>query len=87
MSPPRDVGAKAEIYQIMGELAQKGYAIIMISSEMPEIIGMCDRVYVMCGGRVTGELNREELSQEVILEYAMEKGTDDKKNAKKEGAE
>ncbi len=82
-----DVGAKAEIYQIMGELAQKGYAIIMISSEMPEIIGMCDRVYVMCGGRVTGELNREELSQEVILEYAMEKGTDDKKNAKKEGAE
>lgn len=82
-----DVGAKEEIYQIMGELAQKGYAIIMISSEMPEIIGMCDRVYVMCGGRVTGELNREELSQEVILEYAMEKGTDDKKNAKKEGAE
>lgn len=70
-----DVGAKAEIYQIMGELAQKGYAIIMISSEMPEIIGMCDRVYVMCNGKVTGELPRAELAQEKILEYAMEKST------------
>jgi rhamnose transport system ATP-binding protein len=72
-----DVGAKAEIYQIMGDLAQQGYAIIMISSEMPEIIGMCDRVYVMCSGRVTGELERSALTQEVILEFAMEK--DDKK--------
>lgn len=68
-----DVGAKAEIYSIMGDLASKGYAIIMISSEMPEIIGMCDRVYVMCNGKVTAELNRSELSQEVILEHAMEK--------------
>lgn len=67
-----DVGAKAEIYQIMGELAKKGYAIIMISSEMPEILGMCDRVYIMCNGHVTGELNRSEFSQEVILEHAME---------------
>lgn len=74
-----DVGAKAEIYAIMGELAQKGYAIIMISSEMPEIIGMCDRVYVMCNGRITGELAREDLSQEIILEHAMEK-------SEKEGA-
>jgi rhamnose transport system ATP-binding protein len=72
-----DVGAKAEIYQIMGDLAKQGYAIIMISSEMPEIIGMCDRVYVMCSGRVTGELERSALTQEVILEFAMEK--DDKK--------
>ena len=72
-----DVGAKAEIYQIMGELAKKGYAIIMISSEMPGIIGMCDRVYIMCNGHLTGELDRSELSQEVILEHAMEnsKGT------------
>jgi len=68
-----DVGAKAEIYQIMGELAQKGFAIIMISSEMPEILGMCDRVYVMCNGRVTGELDRSEATQEKILELAMEK--------------
>ena len=68
-----DVGAKAEIYQIMGELAQNGFAIIMISSEMPEILGMCDRIYVMCNGKITGELSRQQASQEAILEYAMEK--------------
>ena len=66
-----DVGAKTEIYEIMGELAQQGYAIIMISSEMPEILGMCDRVIVMCEGRITGELNREEATQERILKFAM----------------
>ena len=68
-----DVGAKAAIYEIMGELAQQGYAIIMISSEMPEILGMCDRIVVMCEGRVTGELSREEATQEKILELAMSK--------------
>ena len=68
-----DVGAKAEIYEIMGELAQQGYAIIMISSEMPEILGMCDRIIVMCEGRVTGELMRDEADQESILKYAMAK--------------
>lgn len=81
-----DVGAKAEIYDIMGQLAQKGYAIIMISSEMPEILGMSDRIIVMCEGKVTGELSRAEASQELILERAMakslkttsEKGQDDK---------
>ena len=70
-----DVGAKAEIYAIIGELAQKGYAIIMISSEMPEILGMCDRIYVMCNGRVTGCLDVAEANQEKILNLAMlEKG-------------
>ena len=68
-----DVGAKAAIYEIMGELAQQGYAIIMISSEMPEILGMSDRIMVMCEGRVTGELSREEATQEKILELAMSK--------------
>lgn len=68
-----DVGAKAEIYQIMGDLAKQGYGIIMISSEMPEILGMSDRIVVMCNGRVTGELSRDEASQEGILELAMEK--------------
>jgi len=68
-----DVGAKAAIYEIMGELAKQGLAIIMISSEMPEILGMSDRVYVMCDGRVTGELGRGVASQEVILELAMAK--------------
>ncbi len=68
-----DVGAKAAIYEIMGDLAQQGYAIIMISSEMPEILGMCDRIVVMCEGRVTGELMRSEATQEKILELAMAK--------------
>lgn len=68
-----DVGAKAEIYQIMGDLAKQGYGIILISSEMPEILGMSDRVVVMCGGKVTGELKRGEATQEKILELAMEK--------------
>ncbi len=57
-----DVGAKAEIYGIMGDLAKKGYAIILISSEMPEILGMADRIIVMCNGRKTGELGREKAS-------------------------
>ena len=70
-----DVGAKAAIYEIMGDLAQQGYAIIMISSEMPEILGMCDRIVVMCEGRVTGELLRGEATQEKILELAMAKQT------------
>ena len=66
-----DVGAKAAIYQIMGELAQKGMAIVMISSEMPELLGMSDRIYVICDGRVTGELSRTEATQEKILELSM----------------
>ena len=67
-----DVGAKAEIYAIMGDLAKKGYAIILISSEMPEILGMSDRIVVMCNGRKTGELGRGEATQEMILELAMD---------------
>ena len=59
----------------MGDLAKRGYAIILISSEMPEILGMSDRIVVMCNGRKTGELNRDEATQERILELAMEKGT------------
>ncbi|MFV0363562.1 MAG: sugar ABC transporter ATP-binding protein [Suipraeoptans sp.] len=68
-----DVGAKAEIYQIMGDLAMQGYGIVMISSEMPEIIGMSDRIIVMCNGKVTGQLDRGEVTQEKILELSMEK--------------
>ncbi len=70
-----DVGAKAAIYEIMGDLALNGYSIIMISSEMPEILGMSDRIIVMCEGRVTGELSREEATQEKILALAMSKQT------------
>ncbi len=68
-----DVGAKAEIYAIMGDLAKQGYAIILISSEMPEILGMADRIVVMCNGRKTGELMREDATQEIILDLSMEK--------------
>lgn len=65
-----DVGAKAEIYAIMNELVKKGMSIIMISSEMPEIINMSDRVYVMNDGRVTGCLNHEDVTQEKIMQLA-----------------
>ena len=68
-----DVGAKAAIYEIIGELATQGMGIILVSSEMPEILGMCDRIYVMCEGRITGELSREEATGEKILELAMKK--------------
>ena len=70
-----DVGAKAEIYQIMGDLAKKGYGILLISSEMPEILGMSDRILVMCNGRLSGELDRGEATQEVILQHAMERSS------------
>ena len=61
-----DVGAKYEIYELMNRLTEQGAAIIMISSEMPELIGMADRVVVMHEGRKVGELNKEEISQEAI---------------------
>ncbi|WP_347458038.1 sugar ABC transporter ATP-binding protein [Clostridium sp. C105KSO13] len=65
-----DVGAKSEIYVIMNELVKKGVSIIMISSELPEIINMSDRVYVMAEGKVTGCLNHEEVSQEAVMQLA-----------------
>jgi len=66
-----DVGAKFEIYKIMTELARQGRGILMISSELPELIGMCDRIYVMSAGRLTAELTPDEYSQETILKHAM----------------
>ena len=65
-----DVGAKQEIYKIMRQLADAGTSIIMVSSEMSELIGMSDRILVMREGRIVKELNPEEYSQEVILSYA-----------------
>ena len=67
-----DVGAKAEIYQLMRQLADEGKAIIMISSEMPELIGMSDRIMVMRDGEIMGELSRQEVTQEKILTLATE---------------
>lgn len=66
-----DVGAKYEIYSIINELAESGKTIIMISSELPEILGMCDRIYVMNEGRIQGELSSEEASQEKIMQCIM----------------
>jgi inositol transport system ATP-binding protein len=65
-----DVGAKSEIHRLMSELAKQGKAIIMVSSEMPEILGMSDRVVVMCEGRLVGEVSRQEATQEKIMELA-----------------
>jgi len=65
-----DVGAKSEIHRLMSELAKQGKAIIMVSSEMPEILGMSDRVVVMCDGRLVGQVNRAEATQENIMELA-----------------
>ncbi|MPN44054.1 Ribose import ATP-binding protein RbsA [bioreactor metagenome] len=65
-----DVGAKQEIYELINQLTQEGLGIIMISSEMEEIMGMSDRMLVMAEGNVVGELQKEEFSQDKILRYA-----------------
>ena len=65
-----DVGAKAEIYQIMNELTEKGISIILVSTDLPELIGMSDRVMVMREGKIVKELSKEEVDQETILAYA-----------------
>jgi ribose transport system ATP-binding protein len=65
-----DVGAKSEIYRIMNEMARKGVAILMISSELPEVVGMSDRVYVMREGSIAGELNGQSITQENIMTLA-----------------
>lgn len=64
-----DVGAKYEIYTIINQLALNGKGILVISSELPEILGICDRVYVMNEGRITGEVSKEEATQERIMKY------------------
>ena len=65
-----DVGSKVEIYQLMNRLAESGVGIIMISSELPEVLGMSDRILVMHEGRIAGELSREEATQEAIMHLA-----------------
>ena len=65
-----DVGAKYEIYQLIINLAEQGKSVIMVSSEMPELLGVCDRIIVMSGGKLAGELSREEADQEKIMSLA-----------------
>lgn len=66
-----DVGAKTEIYKIINELAENGVAVIVIASEMPEIIGLCDRSYVMNNGEIVGELQKEQLSEQNLIQLSM----------------
>jgi ribose transport system ATP-binding protein len=65
-----DVGAKAEIYALIDKLAQQGVGVLLASSDMPELLALCDRIVVMCEGRVSGEVAREDAKQEAILDYA-----------------
>ena len=69
-----DVGAKSEIYRLLNDLAQQGKSIIMISSDLPEILRMSHRVIVMCEGRITGELGIADATQEKIMKYATQRG-------------
>ncbi|HCL02577.1 MAG TPA: ABC transporter ATP-binding protein, partial [Lachnoclostridium phytofermentans] len=66
-----DVGAKYEIYCIINELVAEGKSVILISSELPEILGMCDRIYVMCDGKMVGELGKEEATSETIMSLIL----------------
>jgi putative multiple sugar transport system ATP-binding protein len=64
-----DVGAKYEIYTIVNALAEQGKAVLVISSELPELLGLCDRIYTLSAGRITGEVSREDATQERLMEY------------------
>jgi ribose transport system ATP-binding protein len=66
-----DVGAKAEIYELIGDLVERGVAVVLISSEMPELLGLADRIAVMHDGQVQGILDRSDASQECIMELAL----------------
>ncbi len=68
-----DINAKKELYHLIDELTGQGLAIVLVSSELPEILGVCDRIMVMCGGRKTAEFSREQATEEVILKAALPK--------------
>ena len=70
-----DVGAKVEIYELMDQITALGGAILMVSSELPEVLGMADRILVMSGGRITGELAREEATQDAVMTLAVSTST------------
>jgi len=69
-----DVGAKYEIYCIINDLVKEGKSVVMISSELPEVLGMSDRIYIMNEGRFVGELNADEASQERIMASILQSG-------------
>lgn len=74
-----DVGAKFEIYKIINELAEQGKSIIIISSELPELIGMSDRIYTLCEGVITGEHKKEDVDQEILMTYMTNRSGGSKK--------
>jgi len=65
-----DVAAKVEMYHLMNELKMRGIAVMFVSSEMPEVLGIADRVIVMCDGRITGEISGNQATQEAVLKLA-----------------
>lgn len=69
-----DVGAKSEIYAIMRNLAKQGVAIVMVSSELPEVMGVCNRIIVMSEGRISGESRRDEMTEASLLSMALPQG-------------
>ncbi|MEW1771943.1 multiple monosaccharide ABC transporter ATP-binding protein [Streptomyces sp. NPDC086777] len=73
-----DVGAKYEIYTVIDQLAAQGKAVVFISSELPELLGMCDRIYTMAAGRLTGEVPRAEATQEVLMRHMTKDKAKDK---------
>lgn len=66
------MAAKVEIYHLMNELKQKGIGVLFVSSEMPEVLGISDRIIVMCDGKITGEMMTAEATQDLILKYATQ---------------
>ena len=72
-----DVGAKGEIHQLMDEYVRQGGGILLISSDLPEIIGLCDRVYVMYENRIVKHLEKDEVNEEQIAKYMLTKGEKD----------
>lgn len=68
-----DVGAKAELYHLMDKLCRDGLGIIVTSSELPELLTLCDRILVLCEGHMTGQLSREEATEERIMELATQR--------------
>ena len=75
-----DVGAKYEIYCIINQLVAEGKSVIMISSELPEILGMCDRIYVMNEGKMVGELDAKDATQEKIMTYILQSSGNEEEN-------
>ncbi|MFA9560610.1 multiple monosaccharide ABC transporter ATP-binding protein [Evansella sp. AB-rgal1] len=76
-----DVGAKYEIYSVINQMAENGKAVLVISSELPELLGLCDRIYALSEGRITGEVSREEANQETLMKYMTRTGGNGHENS------